>query len=287
MPLPLLTDDEQIHRRTQMNSQTERKIAGATLVPLPALSDNYIWLLSKNGKALVVDPGEARPVLDYLHRHDLALSAILLTHHHGDHTAGAAELQQATGAPVYGPAREKLPVCDHRLSEGDTITLPEFGLTLSVLDVPGHTAGHIALHGRIGGEQPVLFCGDTLFAAGCGRLFEGTPAQMVESMGKLRSLPPDTLVCCGHEYTLSNLRWALHVEPGNGALQQRRDQASRLRDNGLPTLPSTIGDELAINPYLRLSEPAVIAAASAHAGAALSSDVDVFACLREWKNNFR
>ena len=266
---------------------TSKQGTATTLIPLPALSDNYIWLLSQNGKAAVVDPGEASPVLDYLEKHGLSLSAILLTHHHGDHTAGVIELQQATGATVYGPATEKLPACDHRLSEGDTITLPGPALTLSVLDVPGHTAGHIAFHGLIDGSQPVVFCGDTLFAAGCGRLFEGTPAQMVESMGKLRSLPPDTLVCCGHEYTLSNLRWALHVEPDNATLQQRWNQASRLREDGLPTLPSTIGIELASNPYLRLSEPAIVAAASAHAGAGLSSDVDVFTCLREWKNNFR
>ena len=269
-----------------MNSQTETQIADYTLTPVPALSDNYIWMLSKGNKAIVVDPGEASPVLQFLQAHSLSLSAILLTHHHGDHTAGAAELQQATNAPVYGPAKEKLPVCDHRLTEGDTITLPELDLTFTVLDVPGHTAGHIALHANITGGQPVLFCGDTLFSAGCGRLFEGSPEQMVESMGKLRTLPPDTLVCCGHEYTQSNLRWALQVEPNNQALQQRWDQASKLREHGLPTLPSTIGDELTFNPYLRVSEPAVVAAASTYAGTELSSDADVFASLREWKNNF-
>lgn len=258
-----------------------------TLVPLPALSDNYIWLLSQNGKAIVVDPGEAKPVLAYLDEHKLSLTAILLTHHHGDHTAGVPELQQATGATVYGPAQEKLPACDHRLAEGDTITLTGPTLSLSILDVPGHTAGHIAFYGLIDDSQPVLLCGDTLFSAGCGRLFEGTPAQMVESMGKLRTLPPDTLVCCGHEYTLSNLRWAMHVEPDNDMLQQRWEQASKLREKGLPTLPSTIGSELDCNPFLRLAEPAIVAAVSAYATAAVSSEVDVFACLREWKNNFR
>ena len=272
---------------SKQNLTEPQNSAETSLVPLPALSDNYIWLMSKNSAAVIVDPGETRPVLEHLRQHNLTLVAILLTHHHGDHTAGAAELQQATGARVYGPAGEKLPVCDHPLAEGDTITLPEIDLMLSVLDVPGHTAGHIALHGLMDNKQPVLFCGDTLFAAGCGRLFEGTSEQMVESIGKLRSLPPDTLVCCGHEYTLSNLRWAQHAEPGNPVLQQRWEQASKLRENGLPTLPSTIAIELASTPNMRLSEPAVIAAASAHANTALSGDIDVFTCLREWKNTFR
>jgi hydroxyacylglutathione hydrolase len=257
------------------------------LVPIPALSDNYIWLLCRNGKAIVVDPGESAPVIAALDQRKLTLDAILLTHHHGDHVGGVLALQQRTGALVYGPARETLPACDHPLREGDKVHLPGVGLALDVLDIPGHTAGHIAYYGTLDAGVPVVFCGDTLFAAGCGRVFEGTPAQMAESLGKLRALPLDTLICCGHEYTLANLRWALHVEPDNIALQQRWEVASQLRSEGLPTLPSTIGAEHNTNPFFRTSHPAVAQAASAYAGAALKTPVDVFASLRSWKNNFK
>ena len=256
------------------------------LIPVPAFSDNYIWLIRKNGHAVVVDPGQAEPVLAVLDEHNLVLDAILLTHHHGDHVGGVLTLQQRTGALVYGPASETLPTCDHRLKEGDTVQLPAIGVQFSVIDVPGHTAGHIAYYGQLPSGKPALFCGDTLFAAGCGRLFEGTPAQMLDSLGKLRVLPDDTLVCCAHEYTLSNLRWATQVEPDNLALQQRWEADSRLRADGVPTLPSSIALELATNPFLRVSEPNVALAANAYAGATLKTPVDVFACLREWKNNF-
>lgn len=262
-------------------------MVNSQLVPLPALSDNYIWLLRHGSNAIVVDPGESAVVARYLEQHGLDLRAILLTHHHGDHVAGAAALNELTGAPVYGPAHERLPVCHHRLTEGDTVQLRDFGLTLHVLDVPGHTAGHIAYHGQPGDGPPLLFCGDTLFAAGCGRLFEGTPEQMLHSLGKLSALPPDTLVCCAHEYTLSNLRWALQVEPGNAALRARWDAASRLREAGEPTLPSTVALERATNPFLRTAIAAVSESAARHAGQHLSSEVEVFAGLREWKNNFK
>jgi len=256
------------------------------LIPLPALSDNYIWLLRKGSHAVVVDPGVAEPVTQYLARHGLVLDAILLTHHHGDHVGGVDELVSATGAKVYGPIGETLPRCDVRLKENDEITLEHLNLTLSILDIPGHTAGHIAYFGYLNASQPAVFCGDTLFAAGCGRLFEGTPAQMVESLGKLKELPLDTLVCCAHEYTLANLRWALQVEPGNQALQQRWQAAQRLRAEGLPTLPSTIGLELETNPFCRPLQQSVSDAATAYAGRPLTSAVAVFASLREWKNNF-
>lgn len=257
------------------------------LVPLPALSDNYIWLLRSGNHAVVVDPGESAVVERYLDQHDLGLQAILLTHHHGDHVGGAAALRQRWNAPVYGPASERLPVCDHRLSGGDTVQLRDFDLTLTVLDVPGHTAGHIAYHGRPGTGAPLLFCGDTLFAAGCGRLFEGTPEQMLRSLGRLAALPPDTLVCCAHEYTLSNLRWALQVEPGNEVLQACWNEATRRRNAGEPTLPSTLETERAVNPFLRTAIESVAASAAQHAGRPLSSEVEIFACLREWKNNFK
>lgn len=259
----------------------------ARLLPLPALSDNYIWLLHHNGHAIVVDPGESAPVERALDELNLTLDAILLTHHHGDHVGGVLALRARTHAYVYGPATETLPLCDRRLKEGDTVDLPNIGVRFSVLDIPGHTAGHIAYSGEINPGEPAVFCGDTLFAAGCGRLFEGTPGQMVDSLGKLAVLPADTLVCCAHEYTLANLRWALQVEPGNAALHQRWEDSQAQRARGLPTLPSTISLELRTNPFFRTAQKDVISAAAAHSGMPVNSPVAVFANLREWKNNFK
>ncbi|HUH87741.1 MAG TPA: hydroxyacylglutathione hydrolase [Pusillimonas sp.] len=257
------------------------------LTPVPAFSDNYIWVLENSGRALVVDPGEAAPVEAYLKQNKLSLDAILLTHHHPDHVGGAQALKQLTGAKVYGPLGETLPVCDTRLKEDDEIFIDGVGLRLTVLDVPGHTAGHIAYFGYMDEQTPLVFCGDTLFAAGCGRLFEGTPAQMVNSLSKLKELPLETLVCCAHEYTLSNIRWALQVEPENIALQRRWESAQKLRNEGLPTVPSTIGLELETNPFLRPLQEDVVTSAQAYAKTPLDSAVSVFACLREWKNSFK
>lgn len=256
------------------------------IIPIPAFSDNYIWLIRDGPNAAVVDPGDAGPVLACLDREGLALTAIVNTHHHGDHVGGNVGLLARGAVPVFGPAREVIPGRTQALSEGDEITVPGIGMKLAVLDVPGHTAGHIAYVGACDG-RPVAFVGDTLFAGGCGRLFEGTPAQMVASLGKLAALDRETRVYCAHEYTLANLRFASAVEPGNAALAERVARDQRKRDRGEPTVPSTIADERATNPFLRTAEPGVFAAAQAHAGRPLGSAVDAFAVLREWKNGFR
>jgi hydroxyacylglutathione hydrolase len=256
------------------------------IIPLNAFNDNYIWLITNGTHAMVVDPGQAAPVQHALSERNLSLVSILLTHHHQDHVGGVAELVAQTGAKVYGPAGEVLPLCDVALVEGDHISDQDLQLSLFVLDVPGHTAGHIALAGEIAG-QPVLFCGDTLFAAGCGRLFEGTPAQMDESLAKLAALPAATAVYCAHEYTLSNMRWARVVEPDNQTLQSWQARAEQQRAEGQPTLPSSIGQELSCNPFLRVRQPAVAHAAAQWAARVLDNPVEVFATLREWKNNFR
>lgn len=256
------------------------------LLPLPAFSDNYIWLLHNAGQAAVVDPGEAEPVLQALDRLGLALQTILVTHHHTDHVGGVAALRDATGAKVYGPARERIPQPAQPLAHGQQIDV--LGMRLSVLDVPGHTAGHIAYHGTPAGAAPVLFCGDTLFSAGCGRLFEGTPAQMLASLDRMAVLPGDTQVCCAHEYTLSNLRFAHAVEPHNAALLHHTSLCERLRAQNAPTLPSTLAVECQINPFLRTRIPAVAAAAQRFAPSIDPTDaVAVLAALREWKNEFR
>ena len=258
----------------------------AAIIPIPAFADNYIWLLRAGRAAVVVDPGDAAPVQAYLDREGLDLAAIVATHHHGDHVGGIEGLVARRRVPVYGPARESIPARTSALREGDAVVLDELGLELLVLDVPGHTAGHIAYTGRVA-DAPVLFCGDTLFAAGCGRIFEGTPATMWTSLSKLAALDPATRVFCAHEYTLANLRFAAAVEPANVALAQRRVRDAALRDRGQPTVPSTIADELATNPFLRANEPAVRAAAEAHAGRLLDGDVAVFAQLRAWKDVHR
>ncbi len=246
-----------------------------------AFADNYIWLIRyEAGRAAIVDPGEAAPVVAALEEHRLTPGAILCTHHHGDHVGGVEELLTRYRVPVYGPAREPIPGITHRLGEGDRVRLG--GLEFTVLEVPGHTAGHIAYygHGR-------LFCGDTLFSAGCGRLFEGTPEQMYASLTRLAALPADTMVYCAHEYTAANLRFALAAEPENETAHAYLARVEALTARRRPSLPSTIDLEKQINPFLRSHLPALRAAAEKHTGRALAAPVEVFAALRRWKDGFR
>lgn len=258
------------------------------LFELQAFSDNYIWVWHHQGQAVVVDPGESQVVMQALSQHGLTLAAILVTHHHPDHVGGVAELQAQTRAEVYGPAREALAFPFTPVMDGEPLHVLE--QHIEVLDVPGHTAGHVAYLMPQAQPAPLLFCGDALFSAGCGRIFEGTPAQMLASLDRLATLPASTQVCCAHEYTLANLRFALAVEPLNLELQTYATHCQQLRGRDLPTLPATLGTELRINPFLRSRHPAVQQAVAQHASLdadQVSDEVAVFAALRQWKNDFK
>lgn len=248
--------------------------------PVSVLRDNYAWLLRSDpgaGTAVVVDPGEAAPVLDALGRKGLSLAAILVTHHHPDHVGGIPTLSAEFRCPVFGPAREAVPDMDHPLREGGLAEAA--GMTLRALETPGHTIASTCYLGH-----GALFCGDTLFTGGCGRLFEGTAEQMFRSLSRLASLPPETAVYCAHEYTLSNLTFALKVEPGNAALLSRRAEAESATQRGVPTVPSTVEIERNTNPFLRCGVPDVRRAAESFAGTALRTETEVFAALRRWKD---
>jgi hydroxyacylglutathione hydrolase len=254
------------------------------VLTVPAFQDNYLWLIHDGTNAAAVDPGDAGPILAALKAHGLSLAAILLTHHHADHVGGVPELLSHYSIPVYGPRHDGIAHVTVPLSEGDKVNLPELSLELDVLDVPGHTNGHIAY---VAAEQRWLFCGDTLFAGGCGRLFEGSPEQMASSLDKLASLPDDTKVFCAHEYTLSNLKFALEAEPDNLALKERFEDAKALRNRNEPTVPSNIGLEKATNPFLRYREPEIANLLIRKQIISTREPIACFTALRQWKNSYR
>ena len=255
------------------------------IIPLPALGDqnNYIWLLKNKASnhIAIVDPGEAGPLLKKIKAEGLTPIAILITHHHWDHVNGIADITAKYDIPVYTPKTESVSGGTHAVGEGDTIVLDELDLTFNILDVPGHTSGAVAYY-----SSNMVFSGDTLFAAGCGRLFEGTPPQMHTSLSKFKTLADDTLIYCGHEYTLANLQFAATVEPENQAIQERLSEAQKLREKGQPTVPSTLGIEKQTNPFLRCEVDSVIDAAKQHSGKSLNKPQDVFAAVRKWKDDF-
>ena len=251
---------------------------------IPAFDDNYLWLIHDQEYAAIVDPGDANAVEAVLATHQLKLAAILLTHHHADHAGGVPALLRHWNVPVYGPASERIPGISHPLREGDVVTLTSPALQLSVLDVPGHTAGHIAY---VAQGEPWLFCGDTLFAGGCGRLFEGTAEQMTRSLKKIAALPDNTKVYCAHEYTVSNLRFAVAAEPDNQHTAERLVAAQALRARGIATVPSTLGEEKLTNPFLRYREKSIADLLRSSGRLNNEDPVAAFAALREWKNVFR
>jgi len=251
--------------------------------PVRAFADNYIWMILNDARShcAIVDPGDAQPVMKWLEREGVEPVAILITHHHGDHVGGIRELlSHFPGLEVYGPASERIPAITRSLAEGDVVHLDGLGVEFQVLDVPGHTAGHIAYLG-----EGALFCGDTLFAGGCGRVFDGTFQQLCASLKKIRSLPEDTLVYCAHEYTLDNLGFAQWVEPDNPDLLARDDADMALQEKGIPTVPSRLSLEIDTNPFLRFDVPAVIQRAEEQAGRSLADDCEIFTVLRQWKDS--
>jgi hydroxyacylglutathione hydrolase len=255
------------------------------LQPIPAFRDNYIWsLFNESGDCLIVDPGDADPVSAFLAQKGFILRALLITHHHPDHTGGIAQLVEAHDVPVYGPATEAIPCLTNPLQDEDTLQLFSPPLISRVLAVPGHTAGHIAYYFS-DMSPPALFAGDTLFAGGCGRLFEGTPAQMLASLDKFAALPNSTRLCCAHEYTLANLSFAQAVSPENTQVRERIEMVRQLRAAGRPSLPSTLAEEKATNPFLRVDDPGIQEVLESRG--AESNRISRFAELRRWKDSFR
>lgn len=253
---------------------------------IAAFSDNYIWLLydTESREAAVVDPGDPAPVRQAIQQRELTLSTILVTHHHRDHTGGLQDLAEDAPLKIIGPSGGHIPALTQHVGDGDSVSA--LGLTFTVIAVPGHTRDHIAFFCTPPAADPILFCGDTLFAGGCGRLFEGTPEMMHHSLQRLQALPASTRVYCAHEYTLANLAFAQAVEPDNPSLQQRVDQARSLRAANTPTVPSSLQLELETNPFMRSHIAAVKQAAESHCGSTCAGDVEVFAAVRAWKDSF-
>lgn len=261
---------------------TESLPSGVTIYPIPAFTDNYIWCVHNQRHAVVVDPGDAQPVLTYLKDKGLHLSAVLITHHHRDHTGGIAKLVSAMpDLPVIGPRGGHIRGLTKSVSQGDTVTLPTLDMALHVMEVPGHTLDHIAFFGH-----NIIFCGDTLFSAGCGRLFEGSPEQMLHSLNKIKRLPAATQVYCTHEYTQANVNFALAVEPDNQALSQFAQWVATQRAENRPTLPTSLNQQKEVNPFLRAHELSVKSAAEAYCENTLVDEVAVFAAIRRWKDEF-
>lgn len=252
------------------------------IFPINAFQDNYIWTIynPENRCSLIVDPGDARPVISALQQQHLTLIGILITHHHWDHTNGVAELKNLFDVPVYGPSNKTISTITHRLVETDNILIKELNMYFTILEIPGHTRDHIAYY-----VHDILFCGDTLFTGGCGKLFEGTAQEMYRSLTKLTQLPDTTQIYCAHEYTLNNLLFAEIVEPDNKAIQARIEQVRELRQQNLPTIPATLAIEKQTNPFLRCNQPTIKHQAENYAKKPLNDANEVFAIIREWKNH--
>lgn len=259
------------------------------ITPIPIIQDNYAWLLQHQGKTLVVDPGEAKPVIEYLKSNDLPLDYMFVTHKHWDHITGIAEVKQAfPDCVIYGTGHHDIPCREIALMGGEEFEL--MGLQWQIWHTPGHTLDHIVFHTQSvednGQTQDHIFSGDNLFACGCGRMFEGTPEQFHASLQSIINLPPSTLIYCTHEYTLTNINFALHIEPNNTYTLHRQDVCTDLRNQGLPTVPTTVADELKSNPFVRCSAPDVIRAAEHFSGKVMGKPEEVFAVIREMKDQF-
>lgn len=257
---------------------------------LNAFTDNYIWSIENNTQVAIVDPGDAEVCIHYLETHQKILNAVLITHHHADHTGGIKQLlayckQKQWPITVYGPANEKIPYCDSKLVENNCVNLPDLGIAFRVIDLPGHTLGHIAYF-RDDENNPLLFCGDTLFSGGCGRLFEGTAKQMLTSLTKLKNLPEHTKVYCAHEYTQANLNFALVVEPNNKDLINYNEKVNKLRETNQATIPTSIKVEKMINPFLRSHLPTIQNSAAAFNSSTQANSLDTFTTIRRWKDQF-
>lgn len=269
-------------------TQTNLLSDSITIHPIPILKDNYVWMMINANKrlAMIVDPGEALPVISYLKDNKLTLTAILITHHHWDHTNGIEKIKneltndQHFDIPIFGHHQNMITHISHVVDEGDQISFSDFPI-FKVFAIPGHTLKHLAFY-----SPSILFCGDTLFAAGCGRLFEGKADELYHSLQKLIALPPETKVYCAHEYTLKNLQFAQLIEPHNQSIAEKMIRIKKCRDDNLPTLPSRLAEEKLTNPFLRCHIPEVIRKAEQYAGKKLSNPIDVFATLRKWKDEY-